>query len=296
MANVINKIDLNNVSYNIASTAFAICNTNAAEAAKIAYIQGESSSTGFTLTPGVTIYVSFTNTNTAASPALSVNGSSARAIKICGTTAPGITPSTSWYANEIVALTYDGQYWQLNKNILDLDSILATLTALEEQARELGYDIGSGDSGGGTGGDEGGDIPTPPAIGGGWYVNNIDDLHDGAIIIITATVNELVYALGWDSSLQRPNAVSISSVSDDWPGNDFNYLGGLISETQELRFEAIWDEDSNGFCFRVYGTDYYLYINLSNNSIRFTTDYATASRWNLYNEGDSIRARAHPNL
>jgi hypothetical protein len=121
MAKVINQIKLGDNTHNIASTAYATCSTPATTAAKVAYIQGESSyaSGDFVLTTGVTVHVKFTNANSVANPTLNINGTGAKSIKRYGTTAPSTSTSSSWYAGEVVALTYDGTYWQMNKGITD---------------------------------------------------------------------------------------------------------------------------------------------------------------------------------
>lgn len=95
MANVIGKVNLNSLNYNIASTAYATCGTAAATAAKVAYIDGAEATDGFTVVTGITVHVRFANTNTAANPTLSVNGSPATAIMKYGTTKVGNTEATS---------------------------------------------------------------------------------------------------------------------------------------------------------------------------------------------------------
>ena len=114
MANVIGKVNLNSLNYNIASTAYATCATAASTAAKVAYIEGAEVTGGFTVVTGITVHVRFANTNTAANPTLSVNGSTATAIMKYGTTKVGNTEATSWYAGSIVSFTYDGTYWIMN--------------------------------------------------------------------------------------------------------------------------------------------------------------------------------------
>lgn len=114
MASVINKIKVGSTNYNIASTAYATCATEAATAAKVAYIEGAEATSGFTLLTGTTIHVKFTNTNTAANPTLNVNGTGAKAIMRYGTTAVSTSVYTSWQAGAIVSLTYDGTNWLLN--------------------------------------------------------------------------------------------------------------------------------------------------------------------------------------
>jgi hypothetical protein len=123
MAKVIGKVNLNSLNYNIASTAYATCGTAAGTAAKVAYIEGTEATDGFTVVTGITVHVRFANTNTAASPTLSVNGSPATAIMKYGTTKVGTTEATSWYAGSVVSFTYDGTYWIMNdRQKEDVDS------------------------------------------------------------------------------------------------------------------------------------------------------------------------------
>lgn len=81
MASVINQIKApDNVTYNLAHSVWATCATAASTATKTAYIDGTSSTTGFTLINGVMVNVTFTYANTASSPKLSVNGTTAQPI------------------------------------------------------------------------------------------------------------------------------------------------------------------------------------------------------------------------
>ena len=103
MANIIEQINVGGTTYDIASTAYAVCSTAASEATKV--ISG-SYLTGITATPGVTIHVKFANENTAANPKLNIsNGDTTlnNAIPIDGI--------SSWSAGAIVTLTYDGTNW-----------------------------------------------------------------------------------------------------------------------------------------------------------------------------------------
>lgn len=109
MASVINKINTGSTEYAIASTAYATCGTAAATAAKVAYILGTTATTGFTLTTGVTVYVKFTNTNTAANPTLNINSCGAKAMQRNGVA----IAAGELQANCIYAFLYDGTNWQL---------------------------------------------------------------------------------------------------------------------------------------------------------------------------------------
>ena len=137
MANVINKLTLNGTIHNIASTAYAICSIGATTAAKTASILNVDTA-GFKLIKGVTIHVQFTYTNEASDPTLNVNGTGAKPIKCHSGAVPGITPETSWYAGEVVTFTYDGAYWRINKQRLDLESILNRIAVAEQKMEDLG--------------------------------------------------------------------------------------------------------------------------------------------------------------
>lgn len=144
MANVINKLTVGSISYNIASTAYATCATAASTAAKAAYIDGASATSGFTLVTGTTVHVKFTYGNTVSSPTLSINGSTAKSIKRYGTASAGTTPETSWNAGEVVSFTYDGSYWQMNKNPAELASLIARIDTLEAAIQDYINNGGSG--------------------------------------------------------------------------------------------------------------------------------------------------------
>lgn len=94
MANIIYKINQGGTDYNIASSAYCTCSDSASTVAKTANLQG-SASNGFTLATGITIYVKFTNSNTAANPTLNVNGTGAKSIMRYGTTAVAANIATS---------------------------------------------------------------------------------------------------------------------------------------------------------------------------------------------------------
>ena len=88
---------------------FGTCSTGASTAAKTVSI-----TTGtFSLEAGATVFVKFSNSNTAGAPTLNVNSTGAKSIKQYSTTAPGTTTNTSWQAGEVLCLVYDGSYWQI---------------------------------------------------------------------------------------------------------------------------------------------------------------------------------------
>lgn len=88
---------------------FGTCSTAQGTAAKTVTVSPPISS----LATGTLIYVKFTNTNTIASPTLNVNGLGAKPIRRYGTTSPSTSAASSWNAGSIVALMYDGSYWQM---------------------------------------------------------------------------------------------------------------------------------------------------------------------------------------
>ena len=89
---------------------FGSCSTAAGTAAKTVTLDD---SMGFTLEKGAKVYVKFTNSNTASNPTLSVNGSTAKPIYRSGTAYAGTSSTTSWPANSVVPLLYDGTAWYI---------------------------------------------------------------------------------------------------------------------------------------------------------------------------------------
>lgn len=68
--------------------------------------------TGFELITGVTVHIKFTYANTASSPTLSINNSTAKPIIQYGSTAIDVTDETDgWLAGAVLTLTYDGTSW-----------------------------------------------------------------------------------------------------------------------------------------------------------------------------------------
>lgn len=93
----------------VASTLYGICNTAAATAAKVVTLPDYDE-----LIVGTTVHVKFTNGNTAANPTLAVGSTAAQPIYIYGTFAPGFTTASTWAANSMLSLTYDGTAWRMN--------------------------------------------------------------------------------------------------------------------------------------------------------------------------------------
>ena len=106
MANIaINSLNYNNDNY-IFTIPYGVCSTAAGTAAKTVQVEN------FSLEEGAVVIVKFTNTNSASSPTLNVNGTGAKAIMRYGTTAASTSSSTSgWSAGAVQLLVYDGTNW-----------------------------------------------------------------------------------------------------------------------------------------------------------------------------------------
>lgn len=102
----IGNVKIGNTTHLVGSTLYGTCSTAAETAAKVVTCANFDQ-----LLTGVTIYVKFTNSNTATTPTLNVNGTGAKNIYLNGTTKPGNKAATSWYPNSIVPFTYDGTNW-----------------------------------------------------------------------------------------------------------------------------------------------------------------------------------------
>lgn len=85
-----------------------------------------------TLTTGLTVFVKFSNSNTAENPTLKINTLDPVAIKRYGTTAPSTSTASSWNAGTVIALTYDGTNFIMN------DWINTTYSAMTEAEMEAG--------------------------------------------------------------------------------------------------------------------------------------------------------------
>lgn len=132
MASVINQINLNNIEYAIAASAYAECATAADKAEKVAIIStgGDIINTEFTLIKGVAINVKFTVTNSAANPTLKVNSSEAKPIYYKG---DAITASYL-KANYTYTFVYNGEQWDLVGEIYDDTQVKADIAAAKAEA------------------------------------------------------------------------------------------------------------------------------------------------------------------
>lgn len=95
------------------SIPYGYCTTGASTRAKTVTVSPAITE----LTAGVQILVKFEYANTASTTSspvtLNVNGLGAKDIKRYGSTNISNSATTSWNANSVVLLTYDGTYWQL---------------------------------------------------------------------------------------------------------------------------------------------------------------------------------------
>ena len=127
----------------VGSTLYGTCSTGASTAAKVVTCADFDQ-----LLIGVTIHVKFTNSNTASTPTLNVNSTGAKNIYKYGTTKPGTTAATSWYAGSVVSFTYDGSYWQMNDHIDDTNTQTVSSVAGKTGAVTLtNSDVGLGNVG-----------------------------------------------------------------------------------------------------------------------------------------------------
>lgn len=92
-----------------ASFRYGQCSTGASTAAKVVTLSPALTE----LKTGEVIFVKFTNANSVANPTLNVNGLGAKNIRRYGTTSPSTSAASSWNAGSVVALVYDGSYWQM---------------------------------------------------------------------------------------------------------------------------------------------------------------------------------------
>lgn len=112
----IGKVTAGGSTHLIASTAYAVCETSASIAAKVATIQDNQA---FTLMEGVTIHVYFIYSNTASNPTLNVNSTGAKSIYAYDLNSPGRDRFSGWEEGSILTLTYSTRndsngYWMIN--------------------------------------------------------------------------------------------------------------------------------------------------------------------------------------
>lgn len=103
------EYDIKDTTARSAGVYYGTCSTGGGTVAKVATVTGVTE-----LKTGLTVAIKFTAANTVANPTLNVNSLGAKAIKRYGTTAPSTSAASSWNANSVVTLTYDGTYWMLH--------------------------------------------------------------------------------------------------------------------------------------------------------------------------------------
>lgn len=155
MGGVINTITTNTITYLLASTAFAVCDSAAYEGSKTATIydvQNTNTAASFSLMNGVTVQVLFSQSNTANNPTLNINGTGA--VPLCLTAdlttgRVGTDVMHSWPSKALISLTYtiineDGQnvpIWLLND--ANVDTALTTSAGSAERNNTQLYLIGA---------------------------------------------------------------------------------------------------------------------------------------------------------
>lgn len=114
---LIDKIKLDGTTYDIASpVGYGTCATAGDVAAKVVTI----SNTDWVLQVGSIIGVKFTNTNSASSVTLNVNGTGAKSIYYNNAAYTSTSSSICGYASRVIYYMYDGTYWVwLNMGTLD---------------------------------------------------------------------------------------------------------------------------------------------------------------------------------
>ena len=88
---------------------------------------------------GITVHVKFLNANTAPNPTLAINTLPAYPVFSDGVNYIGPTAGTSWAANSVVSLTFDGTAWYVNDRQVDVASSLdvGNVANLETNAKTV---------------------------------------------------------------------------------------------------------------------------------------------------------------
>lgn len=106
LGEITNGKDLTTKEYVDGKIGYGVCSTAASTATKTVTIEG------LKLVEGTIAVVKFTNSNSASSPKLDVNGLGAKPMYRYGTTALSTgTTTTGWYAGSIQVFVYDGTGW-----------------------------------------------------------------------------------------------------------------------------------------------------------------------------------------
>lgn len=112
-SHLVNQINIPSVgTYFLGSNAYLTCSSNAETVAK--EVPSDSNLSIDYLFTGMTVHILFTNSNTASNPTLNLCSLGAKPIYLYGTTSPGNTPETSWFAGSVISLTYTGSAWIIN--------------------------------------------------------------------------------------------------------------------------------------------------------------------------------------
>ena len=139
---IINTITANNSTHPLASTAYAVCSSNASSQVKIVAVKNyDNVNIEMPLIKGITLPIFFINSNTAINPILQINDHAAVQYPIYkfGNTAPGITPSDSWMPESMISLTFYGDCWRIN-NYFDLGN---STGSINDNSNDLLYLIGA---------------------------------------------------------------------------------------------------------------------------------------------------------
>ena len=127
------------VTHLITNTFYGTCDTASGTVAKIVKLVDSSISTA-TLISGMLLSVKFTNTNTVASPTLTIQNSTGATTLIAaksimrGNLSPSISTNTSWSSGAVVNFVYDGTNWQMVDWTEKFDSVLfGTGTAAQDK-------------------------------------------------------------------------------------------------------------------------------------------------------------------
>lgn len=113
---------------------YATCGTAAGTAAKVATLASGT----ITLKAGVSVYVKFTYANNVSSPTLNVNGTGAKTIRVNG--AAITSAAYYWVAGAVIALVYDGTYW----NVSDAGSLYKASEASKTATNFIEFDKSNG--------------------------------------------------------------------------------------------------------------------------------------------------------
>lgn len=105
----ISDLNINGATQLIGTSLYGTCTTAASVITKDVVLPNFNK-----LITGITVHVKFTNSNSAESPCLNVNGTGSKVIYRYGITPAGNNAATSWNAGSVVSFTYDGKCWMLN--------------------------------------------------------------------------------------------------------------------------------------------------------------------------------------